>query len=192
MKKLTISIYKGINRWYKLNKIYNDQECEIIRINEIKNKLNRTFELCTDYYNLIKDEANKFIKTCLKENEKFDGFEIVKANRYNQGKEVINSRSWKIFGLGFIPIPFLNQYFMKSQLNEMVKDLVSIYRDCKKEIFEDNLVGVVVSKAFGGVASVGGGIAGFAAIGALGAARTQQKQQEQLQLQWQGLQGLYQ
>lgn len=71
-----------------------------------------------------------------------------------------------------MPIPFLNQYFMKSQLNEMIKDLVNIYRDCKKDIFEDNLFGVVVSKTFGWVVSVRGGIAGYAATGALEEAGT--------------------
>ena len=171
------------------NNIYDKSECEIIKnnifcldlinddeeynINEIKNILKRTFELCTRYYNLIRDEANKCLKnTLLNENEKINGFEAVKSNRYNQGKQVINSRSWKIFGLGFIPIPFLDKSLMKDQMNEMIKDLVSIYKDCKNEIYNDNLYGVIVSKALGEVISVGGGIAGAVATGTLGSAST--------------------
>ena len=170
----------------KQNKIYNDEECEKIKnnifcldlindeeeynINEIKQILKRTFEICADYYKLIRDESNKYITTCLKEDENFNQFEIVKASRYKRGEEIINSRSWKIFGLGFIPIPFLDKKLMESQMEEMVKDLVSIYKDCKEEIFKDSLVGVVVSKSLGEVVSVGGGIATGGILGSTGAA----------------------
>jgi len=55
----------------------------------------------------------------LKEGE--DGaFETVKKNRIKQGKDIISSRSWKVFGCGFIPLPLLDKQKMESQIKEMV------------------------------------------------------------------------
>ena len=160
---------------FKKNKIYNDNECKKIKnnifcldlindneesnINEIKDILKRTFEIGYNFYKSIKNNAEKNIKKTLKEGED-DAFETVKKNRIKQGKDIISSRSWKVFGCGFIPLPLLDKQKMESQIKEMIKELVYLYKDIEKAIYEDNQVGPIIAKSLGLFSSFIGGIAG--------------------------------
>jgi len=70
--------------------LLEDEECNI---QEIKNILRRTFEMCSEYYRLIRDNSIKYEKSVFKEEEKNLGFERVKIQREEKGKEIISSRS---------------------------------------------------------------------------------------------------
>ena len=103
--------------------LLEDEECNI---QEIKNILRRTFEMCSEYYTLIKDNSIKYEKSVFKEEEKNLGFERVKIQREEKGKEIISSRSWKVFGYGFIPFPGIDKRYMEEQINLMVEDLLNL------------------------------------------------------------------
>jgi uncharacterized protein (DUF697 family) len=157
---------------FKENNIYNEYEFESIKnnifcldlleeeecnIQEIKNILKRTFELCNKYYKLIKDKSFEYEESVFNQEEKSLGFERVKRQREEKGKEIINSRSWKAFGCGFIPIPFLDKYCMQQQMKKMVEELVILYRDCMEQINKDEQLAVIISKTLGkSFAGIGG------------------------------------
>ena len=157
---------------FKENKIYNKYELESIKnnifcldlveeeecnIQEIKNILKRTFELCNKYYKLIRDKSIEYEKSLFNQEKKSLGFQRIKKQREEKGKEIINSRSWKAFGCGFIPIPFLDKYCMQQQMKKMVEELVILYRDCMEQINKDEQLAVIISKTLGkSFAGIGG------------------------------------
>ena len=166
---------------FKENNIYNEYEFESIKnnifcldlledeecnIQEIKNILKRTFELCNKYYKLIKDKSFEYEKSVFNQDEKSLGFERVKRQREEKGKEIINSRSWKAFGCGFIPFPLLDKYCMQQQMKKMVEELVTLYRDCKEQINKDEQLAVIISKTLGiSIAGIGGAVSTVQLLG---------------------------
>ena len=179
----------------KEEKIYSDEELEQIKnnifcldlidesecnIKELKKILGKTFEICGDYYEKIKDISNKYLaELVLKDNEKNDeknvDFKKIKESRLKKGREIINSRSWKVFGCGFIPLPLLDREIMKKQMKYMIKDLLSLYKDGlekneKDELYEvaiTKFLGIGASGAAGTTIGVTGKIAGGLGVGIL-------------------------
>ena len=128
--------------------------------------MEKTFEICGDFYKKIKDISNKYLaELVLKDNEENVSFKKVKESRLKKGREIINSRSWKVFGCGFIPIPFLDRKKMKEQMKYMIEDLLSLYKDCKEKMPQDELYEVLIPKILG---ILGAGGAAGATIGVAG------------------------
>lgn len=117
--------------------LLSDEECNI---QEIKNILKRTFELCNKYYKQIKDNSkNDLAILGGSENQSID-FNKIEMERYKKGEEIILK---KVNSQG---IKLLNTRILELECYNIIDDFIRLYPECKEIINIEEILKEINSK----------------------------------------------